>query len=75
MEGLRHGNTYREVECKKCCALLSYCDKDIIKKSDCYEVFGGDFYIYSEKYIICPECGSEIWFSRVIDGKETVKKN
>lgn len=54
--------------------LLSYCDKDVIKKSDCYEVFGGDFYSYSEKYIICPECGAEIWFSRVIDGKETVKK-
>ena len=56
MEVLRHGNTYNEVECKKCGALLSYCKADIIETSKCEEVFGGDWYSSDEKYIYCPEC-------------------
>lgn len=70
MQVIRHGNTYREIECKNCGALLSYCDSEVIKKSDCYEVFGGDWHSYSEEYIICPECKKKIVFSSIIDGKE-----
>lgn len=66
MEVLRHGNTYREVECKKCGALLSYCDKDLQQ----YVAMIGSDRIY-KKGITCPECRAIIWFSpEFIDRKE-----
>lgn len=72
MQVIRHGNTYREVECGHCGALLSYCESEIIKKDDWDEYFGGWHDSYKE-YIICPECKKEIVFSFVIDGEEMLK--
>ena len=68
MEVLRHGNTYKEVECKNCGALLSYCKSDIKEISKCEEVFGGDWHSVYEKYLYCPECNSKIILSLIIDG-------
>ena len=73
MEVLRHGRTYKTVECKDCGALLSYCENDIIKKPKYYEVFGGDWHSVHEEHITCPECNNKIILSLIIDGEETVK--
>lgn len=60
MEVLRHGNTYREVECKKCCALLSYCEADVkIIYDD--EMKDGEWVNNDIRYIYCPECKNTIW--------------
>ena len=69
MEVLRHGNTYREVECKKCGALLSYSTGDIKVRDHSGEVFG-EIHSSCKKYITCPECKEEIVLSFVIDGEE-----
>lgn len=71
MEVIKHGNTYREVECKKCGALLSYCEVDI-KNNNRDDIFLGEEHYSRRKYIICPECKKEINLSWIIDGEETV---
>ena len=70
MEVIRHGNTYKEVECEKCNALLSYCKADITKLSKCQEVFGGDWYSSEEQYLYCPECNEKIILSLIVDGEK-----
>lgn len=72
MEVIRHGNTYKEIECKKCGALLSYYTADVKVSSNCEEYFG-EIHSSCKKYITCPECKKEIVLSFRIDGKETVK--
>ena len=72
MNVLKHGNTYREIECKNCGALLSYCLSEVIKKSNWDDSFG-EWHGFYKEYIICPECKKEIVFSFVVDGEETVK--
>lgn len=72
MEVIKHGNTYKEVECPGCGALLSYCKGDIKTKFIEEEVFG-EWHSSSKKWIICPECKNEIIFSFIIDGEETIK--
>ena len=69
MEIIKHGKTNKEVECKKCGALFSYCEADIIKEADYYEVFEGWHDTYRE-YILCPECKNEIKLKYTVDGKE-----
>lgn len=69
MEVLRHGNTYKEIGCKNCDALLYYCKADIKELSKCEEVFGG-WYSRDEKYICCPECNSKIILSLIVDGEK-----
>ena len=58
MEVIKHGNTYKEVECKKCGALLSYCKADV-KEYNRYDDFFGE-HSYYEKYIKCLECNNKI---------------
>lgn len=72
MKVIKHGNTYREVECKNCGALLSYCEHEVTIESHWVDCFGEwkDFY---KEYIICPECKKDIVFSFIVDGEETVK--
>lgn len=72
MNVLRHGNTYKEKECTKCGALLSYSSKDVKTKFDGSD-YGGEIHTFSRKWIVCPECNKEIEISFVIDGEETVK--
>ena len=72
MEVIRHGNTYKEVECKKCNALLSYHFSDIKTKFNCDEYFG-EIHTSSRKWIVCPECENQINISCKIDGEEQVK--
>ena len=59
MEVLRHGNTYKEIVCPKCNALLSYCKNDIKEYSD-YEEYFGEMHLFYAEYIICPECKKKI---------------
>lgn len=69
---LKHGNTYRDIECPKCGALLSYCKNDIKNHFDGGE-YGGEIHSFSRKWIVCPECDKEIELSLMIDGEETIK--
>lgn len=55
---IRPGTTTKEIECKECNVLLSYCKSDI-KAS--WEHYLG--YTYQTKYIYCLECGSKIMVS------------
>ena len=50
MEVIKHGNTYKEIECPGCRALLSYCKGDIKTKFIEDEVFG-EWYSSSKKWI------------------------
>ena len=59
MEVLRHGNTYKQVWCTECNALLSYCKRDI-ERSNRIEEYLGKWHTSYEKYIICPECKNKI---------------
>lgn len=72
MQVIRHGNTYKEKGCKECGALLSYSKTDI-KIDNRDEEYGGDYHYSYRKYIICPECNSDIDLSWVIDGEEQIK--
>ena len=70
MQVLKHGNTYKEIECDKCGALLSYCIKDIQSWSDCCDYFGDMHYI-ARQFIKCPECKRQITLKYFVDGVET----
>ena len=72
MEVLRHGNTYKETECSKCGALLSYCNKDVKTKFNVDDYFG-EIHTCRREWIVCPECHKEINLSFKIDGEEQVK--
>ena len=73
MKVIRHGNTYnKEIECKRCKALLFYCLSDI-KREFYNEECCGEIHGYSKKWIVCPECKEKIILSFIIDGEETVK--
>ena len=73
MKVIRHGNTYnKEIECKRCHALLSYCLSDI-KREFYNEEYFGKIHSCSKKWIVCPECRNKIILSFIIDGEETVK--
>lgn len=70
MEVIKHGNTYKEAECKRCGALLSYCKADI--KGEGY----GEAYFIKEKqntyeeYVTCPECRTKIILKQLPYGKD-----
>lgn len=75
MEVLKHGNTYKEVECPKCGALLSYCKSDVkVDNKTRYAETGYNFYTatcHIEKtYITCPECKRMIILKKTLDGEE-----
>ncbi len=72
MKVIKHGNTYKEIECPKCGALLSYCTKDIEIDDRSDEVFCV-WHDYYEEYIICPECEEKITIYKKVDG-EVLKK-
>lgn len=69
MEVIKHGNTYKEVECPKCGALLSYCKSDIKKDHRTDYYFGENHYIYKE-YVTCIECRTMIKRKNLIDREE-----
>lgn len=69
MEVIKHGNTYKETECKKCGALLSYCKSDIKINSGCDDYFG-EIHSYHEEYIKCLDCGKKIILCSYIDGEK-----
>ena len=69
MKILRHGNKYKEVECKNCGALIAYYDNEVIRYSNVEEYFG-QFHSYKKEYIKCPECGHHIILTFKIDGEE-----
>ena len=70
MEVIKHGNTYREVECKKCGALLSYCKSDIKINSGYDDDYFGKIHSYHEEYIKCLDCGKKIILNSYIDGEK-----
>lgn len=69
MEVIKHGNTYKEIECPRCGALLSYCKTDIKKDNRIDYYFGEHHYIHKE-YVTCIECKTMIKLKYLIDGEE-----
>ena len=72
MEVLKHGNTYNEIECKKCGALLSYNKKDIKVSRGCDDYFGV-IHSWCMEYFYCPECQTQIVLCNYIDGEDVTK--
>lgn len=70
MKVLRHGNTYKEIECGKCGALLSYCNGDIITWTNRCDYFG-EMHCVARQFIKCPECNRQITLRYLVDGIET----
>lgn len=60
MEVIKHGNTYKEVECRICGALLSYCKKDVKEESGYNDDYFGRLCYSTTKYVECPECDSRV---------------
>lgn len=75
MKVIKHGDFYqqKEIKCKKCNALLSYCFDDIKTRSNVDEIFG-EIHSSFRKYIICPDCNYQIDLSWFIDGIQTVNQ-
>lgn len=69
MEVIKHGNTYKEIECKKCGALLSYCEADIKTKSR-HGYYDFEEYFETTDYIECLECKEKINLKKFVDWKE-----
>lgn len=74
MDVLRHGNIYKEIECGKCGALLSYSKFDI-RWHVSTDYYNGDVHKSKTKYIVCPECEDKIVVKYYIDGVETEYPN
>ena len=56
MEVIKHGNTYKEIKCKKCNALLTYCKSDVRYEDSHSEGADGIHHNSDEKkrYVVCP---------------------
>lgn len=72
MKVLKHGNTYLEIECDKCGALLGCSASDIYKDFYTEEMFGM-FHTVEKTYFTCPECGEKIYITYIIDGEDMNK--
>ena len=57
MQVIKHGNTYKKIECSKCNAILEFGAADIITHSFHDDGFG---YYHEWDMIKCPDCGFEI---------------
>lgn len=57
MKVLEHGNTYKQIRCPHCNALLEYSDADIIKKETERELTSVWLFY---KYIVCLDCDKSI---------------
>ena len=60
MEVIRHGNTYKEIKCPRCGAILSYCYTDIKTDNRRETYYNGEYHYSYRKYINCPECEGKI---------------
>ena len=57
---LYHGNTYKEITCDNCKAILGYTEKDIdtrVSKATIGNTVVSKTY---ESYVVCPECKRKI---------------
>lgn len=72
MKVLKSGNTYKEIECDNCGALLSYCRKDI-KSAGAWNEYNNERHWIERSYITCPECQNWITVGWFIDGIATEK--
>ena len=72
MKVIKHGNTYKETECVKCNAILAYCNTDIKTSNMSDGEYFGEYHYSYKKYVVCPECNSDIIISWVIDGEEQI---
>lgn len=66
MKVIRHGNTYKEIACNECGALLSYCKEDV---KTWIPSCNSEHWSKLE-YIKCPECNNKITLSLYIDGEK-----
>ena len=66
---LKHGDTYAKIQCKECHAIIGFTKKDILDKSEAFDVWGNVTNIV-KKWIICPECDSKNYLIYRINGED-----
>ena len=69
MQVIKHGNTYQELDCIMCGALIGVADKDI-EHTVAHDAYGGAVHETVTEFVYCPECGCRIVLSLFIDGVE-----
>lgn len=67
MEILKHGNTYKILECEMCKTQIGYSYRDIEHKI-LHDAYNGKVHETITEFIYCPECGCRIVLSLKIDG-------
>ena len=69
MEILKHGATYQEKHCDNCGADIGFSYRDIEHKT-VRDVYNGTTHDTTTEFIYCPECGSRLVLTLMIDGQE-----
>ena len=69
MEILRHGTTYQKIYCDNCNTEIGFSYRDIEHKI-IRDVYNGTTHDTTTEFIYCPECGSRLVLTLMIDGQE-----
>jgi len=67
MEILKHGNTYKTIECQDCGACVGYSYRDVEHKI-MRDAYNHAIHETATEFIYCPECGCRLVLSLKIDG-------
>ena len=67
MEIIKHGETYKELTCGNCKALLGYSYRDVEHSVE-KDTFNNQVHETISEFFYCPECGCRIVLSLKIDG-------
>lgn len=60
---IQHGDTYHEIQCRKCKAVIGYLDKEVKKE---YVGIGENW--CTETYLECPECDKFLFYKKIVNG-------
>ena len=69
MQVIKHGNTYQELDCIMCGAVIGVAHKDI-EHTVAHDAYSGAVHETITEFVYCPECGCRIVLSLSIDGVE-----
>lgn len=67
MEILKHGETFKEIDCEICKAKIGYSNRDI-EHTLAKDAYNGHIHETVSEFIYCPECGCRLVLSLKIDG-------
>lgn len=69
MNIIKHGSTYKTIECEMCKAQIGYAYRDVEHKL-LNDAYNGQVHETVTEFIYCPECGCRIVLTLKIDGIE-----